>query len=272
MVVYWLGWACNLHQALNENMGKKSHFAENGIDVKRRHFNYSDKSAVSPFLEGLEDIVSDCYKLAVQLMTTEVRILVERKVRSFWDVEVESSAIGQDMVDYFERWFCCFVNSGVPQTMLNQWFYQALYILNALVFNSFLKNPRLCEAAIALQLKFYVSELENWSSQHANVLYHWRSFKIQLQPLVDFTNLLLLDKANIAVPMLREGAPSLALPQVKFLLDGINEYAAEVERAPKSVLKDVSDACQMDVSQRVPYEKAAFKEEKWFVLADLARN
>jgi hypothetical protein len=43
-------------------------------------------------------------------------------------------------------------------------------------------------------MKFYVSEMENWGSTHASVLYHWRSFRSQLQPLVDLTNLMLLGK------------------------------------------------------------------------------
>lgn len=135
-------------------------------------------------------------------------------------------------------------------------------------------------------MKFYVSELENWGSQHGSVLYHWRSFRSQLQPLVDLTNLMLLgrkereescffphsffpfsDKNNIAVSMLRDGAPSLTILQVKFLLDAYGDSKDPSEHVPKTVLKEISDAASMDFSQKVPYEKAMLKD-KMFNLSD----
>lgn len=51
-----------------------------------------------------------------------VRVTIFRS--SFWDVEVESSAVGQDMVDLFERWFVGLENVQMPRPIINQWVYQ----------------------------------------------------------------------------------------------------------------------------------------------------
>ena len=270
-ISYWLSWAINLHSVVSLQQGNKSSILESGIETKRTASlaTAGERGTMRNFLFNLERIIEDAYKLSHRVVVQEIEALVKRKVRSYWDVEVESSAVGQDMVDLFERWFVFMVNCDVPRCVINEWVYQGLHSLNSIIFNSFLENPRLCEAAVALQLKFYVSELENWGSQHSNVLYHWRSFRSQLQPLVDLTNLMLLDKAQIAVSMLREGAPSLSILQVKFLLDVYSDSKDSSERVPRPVLKEISDAANMDVLQKVSPDKAMLKVEKWFNLSDL---
>ncbi len=269
---YWLSWALNLHNVLSLGSGGKAALAEGGVDLKRAAGGASgERGTMRSFLQSLERVVDDAYRLSHRIVAHEMEALVKRKVRSYWDVEVESSAVGQDMVDLFEKWLVLLVNCNVPRSVINQWLFQALHTLNCAIFNSFVENPRLCEAAVALQLKFYVSELENWGSQHATVLYHWRSFRPQLQPLVDLTNLMLLDKANLAVPMLRDCLPSLSLLQVKFLLDVYGDAKDNSERVPRQVLKEISDAAGMDFAQKVPPEKAMIKADKWFLLADLVK-
>ena len=270
-VIYWLSWAANLHMSFSAQRGRKSSFVEHGVEVRKRSASAApDRGTMRRFIWDLEQLIEDAYRLSIRVVTREIKNLVDRKVRSFWDVEVESSVVGQDMVDNFERWFTAMLGCNIPTQVLNQWIFQTLYILNAAIFNSFLQNPRMLEPTIALQLKFYTSELENWGSEHANVLYHWRSFRGQLQPLVDLSNLLLLDKANIDVEMLRDGAPSLSLLQVKFLLEIYSDVAPEHDRVPRNVLKEVSDAAQLDIDQRVPMERAAFSDQ-WFALEDLVR-
>jgi hypothetical protein len=268
---YWLSWALNLHNVLSLGSGSKATLADSGIDLKRAAGAAGERGTMRSFLQSLERVVEDAYRLSHRIVAHEMEALVKRKVRSYWDVEVESSAVGQDMVDLFEKWLVLLVNCNVPRSVINQWLFQALHTLNCAIFNSFVENPRLCEAAVALQLKFYVSELENWGSQHGTVLYHWRSFRPQLQPLVDLTNLMLLDKANLAVPMLRDCVPSLSLLQVKFLLDVYGDAKDSNERVPRQVLKEISDAAGMDFAQKVPPEKAMIKADKWFLLADLAK-
>ena len=106
--------------------------------------------------------------------------------------------------------------------------------------------------------------MENWASDHSNVLYHWRSFKSQLQPVVDLSNLLLLDKSSLAANLLREGTPSLSLVQLKYLL----EHDESSERVPKNVLKEITDAAGVE---NVSLESAKIRENQWFVLSDLAK-
>jgi hypothetical protein len=161
----------------------------------------------------------------LRMVEAEIRVLVEKKTRNYWDVEVESNAIGAEVVDLFERWLCLMINAQVPSSVLNQWLFQTLYYLSASIFNSFLNNPALCDPAVALQIKVYLSELENWGSSHSSVLYQWRSFKVQLQPLVDLSNVLLVDKKNLNPLMLKEAAPSLSIHQVKYLLDLFGELS-----------------------------------------------
>lgn len=270
-VVYWMSWATSLHNVLCVNNNVKSSIFEGGVDTKKigNSLASAEKGTVRFFILQLEQLVEVCYKLSHRLALAEIKVFVDRKARSYWDVEVESSTTGQDVVDIFERSFLAMVNGGAPRSVLNQWFYQSLYALNCSIFNSFLENSGLCEPAIALQLKFYVSELENWAASHSSVLYHWRSFKSQLQPLVDLTNLLLLDKTNINVPMLKECAPSLSIYQVKYLLDVYNEIVRDNERVPRNVVKEISEAAQME---RVPLEKAMLKDDKWYNLHDLAKD
>ncbi len=126
-------------------------------------------------------------------------------------------------MDLFERWVVLMLNARVPHSVFNQWLFQTLYFLSSSIFNSFLTNPALCDPSIALQIKVYLSELENWGSGHSSVLYQWRSFKVQLQPLVDLSNVLLMDKKNLSVAMLKEAAPALSIHQVKYLLDLFGE-------------------------------------------------
>lgn len=273
-IVYWLSWAVNLHGALVAQGGGRSALLDGGIDVKKpAAAAAADRGTLKHFTGQLERIAEDAYRAAYRLAMGDLEALVKRKVRSYWDVEVEGVAVGQDVVDLFERYLGALVQCQMPRSIVNQWVFQALYGFNALVFNSFLENPRLCEASIALQLKFYVSELENWGTQHGSVLYHWRSFRTQLQPVVDFTNLMLLDKANINAAMLRECVPSLNLLQVRFLLELYNEHAKDnADRTPRAVLKEMADLAQMDISVRLSVEKAAIKPDKWFNLGDLTAS
>lgn len=111
----------------------------------------------------------------------------------------------------------------------------------------------------------YLSELENWGSGRSSVLYNWRSFKVQLQPLVDLSNVLLVDKKNLSSSMLKEAAPSLSIHQVKLLLDMFGSYAKEHERVPAAVMREISDAAGMD---SVPIDKALIRE-RTFDLHDL---
>ncbi len=67
--------------------------------------------------------------------------------------------------------------------------------------------------------------------------------------------------------MLRDGAPSLTILQVKFLLDAYGDSKDPNEQVPKSVLKEISDAASMDFAQKVSYEKAMLKD-KLFNLSD----
>ncbi len=78
---------------------------------------------------------------------------MDKKARNYWDVEVESTAIGAEVVDLFERWIVTMINMHIPHSVVNQWLFQVLHTLSNAIFNSFLTTPQLCDPAVALQIK-----------------------------------------------------------------------------------------------------------------------
>lgn len=96
---------------------------EHGVDTKRTE-PVGSIGSTKQFLQALDVTIAEAYRRAVFMVEGEIRVLVEKKARNYWDVEVESNAIGAEVVDLFDRWVVVMIHAQVPSSVLNQWLFQ----------------------------------------------------------------------------------------------------------------------------------------------------
>ena len=220
----------------------------------------------------------------------------------------------------FEMWMKVLGNFKIPKSVLNQFFYQTIHFFSVTGFFFFFfpsfqlfslepeaVRPHGGDAGQVLsELPQGVGGLQQAPSlQVAGFVFFFffflkkpQVFESQLVPVVDLTNLLLLEKSKLSAAVVkffifisflhcicsfvspREAVPSLSLRQVKHVLDRAGEV-------PLGVRRSVAEAASLDVSyksfsllfyqltshlfHRVPLQEILFVPKPFFSLRDLMK-
>ena len=270
---YWLGWVCNCHISMAAESGSTSGFAKSGVDIHPQ-----EKQSMTPlgaFLNQLEVVALEIYEKALKLARLTLESFVTKKVHNKWGIQdKDSTRLTQsqsDILKIMNTFYDALERSNIPYSIINQFFFQIFYYLNVGIFNSVAYNPSLVCFNLSIQIKVVVSELENWLNTNKKVLYTWNAYRPQLQPIIDLSNVLVLEKSSINSGMTDQAFHSLNVFQIKYFLDVYNQYNP-TEQIPQTVIRDIARLGKMDEKERVSANKVVLDENKKFNVSDITYN
>eukprot|EP01091_Cochliopodium_minus_P016722 TRINITY_DN6347_c0_g1_i1.p1 TRINITY_DN6347_c0_g1~~TRINITY_DN6347_c0_g1_i1.p1 ORF type:complete len:557 (-),score=189.33 TRINITY_DN6347_c0_g1_i1:165-1835(-) len=243
-IAQWMGWLCNCHIILaNETGASNINIAKMGIELHKK-----ERHAVTPiaiFLVDVETEALKCYNKCLTFCNQMVDSYVSKKVNSKWGSSIEKqdsvkiTSSQSELCSKLSVFLDALDKSSIPHVVINQFIYQVFYSLHADIFNAIMMNPTLISFNLGIQLKIFMSELENWVTSNKEILYSWNPYKTILDPLNDLSNVLVIDKTSISGNTLTDTFPHLSPLQVKYLLDVYSQYNPN-EDVPSSVIKDIS--------------------------------
>lgn len=105
-------------------------------------------------------------------------------------------------------------SNGVCFEIINQFFSQIYYFINAMVFNSLITQKKYCNMGYSIYLKMSLTQLENWAIDNKFDLP-----KSQLESIREVTNVLMMNKNLLLDETVRKDiCPSLSSTQIGQLL------------------------------------------------------
>eukprot|EP01133_Synstelium_polycarpum_P013330 gene13330-15673_t len=149
------------------------------------------------------------------------------------------------LLDVLEELFDVLNQNYVHANLILQFYSQVFFYTNALLLNSLNNVQGLCSTANGFQIKIELSKVQDWVA-----VSNLDEALVQLEPMIETTNLLVMDKKLMSDPeVLGQVCQSIQLHQIKHLLSTFQTDRINNEPIPTSVFKAVDQLISMRSEQ-----------------------
>lgn len=183
-------------------------------DLTEDEFKY--ESPVSQFKGDINKLLSLTYS---KILITVYQQMSSSVVQSMFDDYViiedkKQKCTVQSILKVLSQYSQLLSSNGVCYEVINQFFAQIYYFINAMVFNSLITQKKYCTMGYSIFLKMSLTQLENWAIDNKYTLP-----KSQLEMIRQVTNVLMMNKNLLLDESVRKDiCPSLTSSQIGHLL------------------------------------------------------
>eukprot|EP01132_Coremiostelium_polycephalum_P006597 gene6597-8165_t len=153
-------------------------------------------------------------------------------------------------LDILQEFFEILRQNYVHPNLITQFFSQIFYYLNSLLLNSLNTIKGLCSVANGFQMKIELSKIQDWVS-----ISRLDESIPQLSPMIETTNLLVMDKELLSDPeILEQVCPSVSMYQIKHLLSFFQTDRINNEPIPSSIYRSIDHIIKTRGEEQSPLE------------------
>eukprot|EP01087_Luapelamoeba_hula_P013718 TRINITY_DN393_c0_g2_i1.p1 TRINITY_DN393_c0_g2~~TRINITY_DN393_c0_g2_i1.p1 ORF type:complete len:938 (+),score=285.04 TRINITY_DN393_c0_g2_i1:237-3050(+) len=177
-LVPWLSFGCMLHESLETEVGtsedeNSGDIPENGICIPKEgeRPDVDDDDPVATFFHNLETLIFEIYSAVLRNLYTQLNEIVVSGILQLPSVITDPRSHGavgkQDLKSFtgvLTDTFLLLKRHYVFDSVLQQFFCQVFYFLDAALFNHLVKRRDLCTCAEGFKIKLGLSQLEEWTN------------------------------------------------------------------------------------------------------------